>query len=88
VTRVTDVFALGVVLAEVLTGAISATKSVAAGSAIEDDDRLRTLPEPTYRLIVPCTDRDPARRPQHAFEVLHQFDRAVRVTLPQANDAS
>ncbi len=78
-TKAADVYSLGVVLAELATGhRPQAQQGVAAGSPIERDGHVDRLPEALRRLILHCTDVDPAQRPGDARYVLHQFRQVAR----------
>ncbi len=72
-----DVYALGVVLYEVLTGALPYTADTpmalvmqaAAGQTVPVSEIRRHLPEGLARIVVRCLETEPARRYAHAGEL-------------------
>jgi len=58
-----DVYALGILLAELATGRVPTPDAVPSGSPVQRDAAVGRLPEALRRFVLRCTDRDPARRP-------------------------
>jgi eukaryotic-like serine/threonine-protein kinase len=79
VTRAADVYALGILLAELASGRRpTPAGDTVAGSPVERDAHVQKLPEPLRRLIVRCTNRDPDARPDDASHVLVEFERVAK----------
>ena len=79
VTPAADVYALGVLLAELATGRRPPPAAgVVAGSTVETDPLVDRLPDPVRRVVVRCTQVEPNDRYADASQVLHEFDRAVK----------
>jgi serine/threonine protein kinase len=77
VGKAADVYALGIVLAELTTGNCPEAKASARPSTLEDCAALGDLPNGLRQLIRRCTAVDPGRRPADAGVLREEFEKAI-----------
>jgi serine/threonine protein kinase len=89
VDATTDVYALGVLLAELATGhRPRANTEAGQGSTLNNEEVLRDLPERLRRLILRCTDVLPSNRPADARHLLEQFSEAMAAAGTDKREAT
>jgi serine/threonine-protein kinase len=84
VGKATDVYSLGIVLAELVLGQWpEPDTSVQNGSTLQKCSELNRLPRPLRKFLARCTDKAPDARPADAQMLQQQFSDLLRQLPPE-----